>query len=140
MNWADVRADMAWDGAWRDIYTSQADAEAWATVLGVLPSSGYGLTFERDECRGDLPTTFAKAGSRDGAALLMIDLGGIRAACHFFYEEMIEFDIDPREIGGDEAFEHVFRFMQRLDDLLRREVVSTHESQPDAVITIYRPN
>ncbi len=98
----------------------------------------YTLLFEREGYREPLPDTFSAAASRDGTVLLTVDLGSIQANCHFFYEDIIEFDIDPREVQTEEAFERVQRFMREIGDLLEREVVLTHENTPEAVIAAYR--
>lgn len=139
MGWADVRADMAWDGAWRDIYVFGAGAQAWADLLGALPRWGYTLLFEREGRPEPLPATFSMAVSRESTVLLTVDLGGIGANSHFFCEEIIEFDIDPREVQSEEAFERLYEFITRLGNLLGREVVLTHENQPEAIIVAYRP-
>ncbi len=41
VSWADVRVDMAWHGALRDIYVFGTDARSWADLLEAFRNWGY---------------------------------------------------------------------------------------------------
>jgi hypothetical protein len=70
---------------------------------------------------------------------MSIEVDGILINCHFFTEQEIEFDIDPREITSEEKLSKVFEFMQRIGRLLQKEVIMTPENCQREIVFRYVP-
>ena len=60
--------------------------------------------------------------------------------CHFFTEQEIELDLDPRELPADEDILRLTHFMALVGDGLQREVLLTYENGPEGPIVRYSPN
>ncbi len=57
--------------------------------------------------------------------------------CHFFLQNQIEFDANPKEFEGQKDFETVIAFMKSISKLLNKEVILTTENNIDfPIITI----
>jgi len=68
------------------------------------------------------------------ASLLSVDVGGTILCCHFFWQEDIEFDIDPREVDEQRKAEGLFDFMAQVGRLLGKDVILTPENMQEIVL------
>ncbi len=66
--------------------------------------------------------------------LLVIPIAGIKIACHFFVQDEIEFDFDPREITGPDRFDALLKFLTELAQLTAKPAVLTPENGADKPI------
>ena len=134
--WENVAADFIFDGSWRDIYVFGTDIEAWQRMLDGFRSSSYDVSFYRDGQACDLPQSVSDVFAAGGAAthMLRVRFDGVVAACHFFTLDVIEFDIDPREVKGQKEFDGVLAFMQLLSLFAKRDVVMMPENVQSVVI------
>lgn len=125
------------DGSLRDIYVLNTDADDWDSCISYVQSR-YRTEFTADNEPLPFPEGIGEVFRlRDEKALtLRIDLNGVSINTHFFTEEEIEFDIDPREVDSSSAAEDVLSFMSDLGNLLSKEVVLTPENA--STIPIYR--
>src|SRR4051812_9958117 len=115
LTWDRVCSEFAFDGGWRDIYVLGTDMTAWQRMLDKLRATDYELTYLRDEQPTVLPYDAIEAFPLPGEdRLLQVRFGGVLANCHFFTSEQIEFDIDPREVTGQEQLDAVIGFMRCL--------------------------
>jgi hypothetical protein len=60
--------------------------------------------------------------------------------CHFFTEQEIELDLDPREVNSEERLNSLFRFMKVLGKHLGKEVILTLENSPHLVLLRTSPD
>jgi len=63
----------------------------------------------------------------------------VQANCHFFTVEEIEFDIDTREVKGQQELNALLEFMRCLAHATDKEAVLTAENMPEIVILRVRP-
>ena len=77
-----------------------------------------------------------EAGRTQGVLLCFL-VGEATMNCHFFVEDEIEFDLDPREIGGPAQAEALTGFMALLGRATAKTVVLTMENAREAVIFRY---
>lgn len=142
LEWEEVRGAFHPDGSLRDIYVPEADAARWDRFLAALPGWDYALAYLEEGIEAPYPSSFRSLYSRrdEAGPLLAIDLGGVLLLCHFFREDEVELDLDPREVRGEREFRLVMGFMARLGALLGRRVILTEESTPSSVIFSYDPN
>lgn len=47
---------------------------------------------------------------------------------HFFSDQQIEFDIDPREINSSLDLERILRFMRSISSILQKEIILSAEN------------
>lgn len=106
-----------------------------------LRASDYKYTFRVADEIADLPIDIAKAFELriSVGALLLFEVGLATLACHFFNDWEIEFDLDPREIEGEEQAEAIFGFMRQLGLLLNKEVILTPENMSENLIFKFSP-
>lgn len=64
---------------------------------------------------------------------LKIYLDDIVVACHFFTDEEIELDIDPREVTSQTELDLVLNFLRLLGTRLSKDTILTPENLPQAV-------
>lgn len=147
--WELVSREFAFDGSWRDIIILHTDLADWQVALNVLRSANYKLVYYRNDQPSELPSgvcdTFPLPGECDRR--LSIWFAGVLANSHFFTPDEIEFDIDPREITGQQQLDALFEFMKCLADAVGKPVALTAENcseisifriQPDQATIEYR--
>ena len=128
------------DGSLRDIYIQNVTIEHWETFLSFIRDGGFGYRYARDGSAARLPPTATQIlGDKSSAHNLGIDLGGVEACCHFFAEDEIELDIDPREVNSPGSEEKVLNFMALLGAALDRDVILTEENRREDVWFRYSP-
>lgn len=141
MNWTDVASEFEWDGSWRDIYVLGATIDDWQRVLDALsvlsPSPSFFANGEPAPMRARVAEVFEQR--EMSSFFLTLSVGGVGLKCHFFDDEEIEFDLDPREIRGPAQLKAVSDFMALLADLTGKTAILTHENVKSAVILAVAP-
>jgi len=140
----DFEPQLRFDGSLRDIHLVDAGLAAWSRAAEAIERHGYALSFEGLWSGSRFPSNVADLFKRSPdreMTTLSIDLGGVRLGCHFFTEESIEFDLDPREIAGEPEFLSVVRFMSRLATATERPALLTPENLPEGpILTVLPPS
>lgn len=144
MDWPQIKAEFEWDGSLRDLYVLDTDAILWQKALDFLRATGHPLTYLEDGAETDLPAEVAHIFRRrlEAGTLLSADVRGLRINCHFFTQEQIEFDIDPREISDEVWFGHPCEFIRGIGRSLARSVLLTPEmsgGEEEKIILRYLP-
>ncbi len=140
--WESVREEFALeDGSLRDILILGTDLTSWQRMLDRLRTAGYDLEYFCDNQPSELPANVSEAFplSLERNRRLSVRFAGVLANCHFFTPEVIEFDIDTREIRGQEQLDAVFEFMRCLADAVGKEAILTPENCLETVIFRIRP-
>ena len=134
--WETVRDEFAFDGSWRDIYIFGTTIADWQRTLDTIRSAGYRLAYFRDDQPTEMPSKAEDAFPLPDECdrMLSVWFGDVLANCHFFTVEEIEFDIDPREVKGQQELNGLFVFMRCLAHATEREVVLTAEDRREIVI------
>jgi hypothetical protein len=134
--WETVRDEFAFDGSWRDIYVFGTTIADWQRMLGAIRSAGYRLTYFRTDQPTEMPSKVEDAFPLPDECdrRLSVCIGDVLANCYFFTVEEIEFDIDPREVKGQQELNALFGFMRCLAHGTEREVVLTAENMREIVI------
>jgi hypothetical protein len=136
LTWDRVRSEFAFDGSLRDIYILQTHPNDWQQILNALRAGAFELQYFRDAQPAELPFEAAEIFGAGGerSCLLSVTFDGITANCHFFMPSEIEFDIDPREVRGEQQFDALIRFMHLLAETTSKEALLTVENTPSMVI------
>ncbi|WP_304186973.1 hypothetical protein [Phenylobacterium aquaticum] len=141
MNWKDVVSEFEWDGSWRDIYVVGATVDDWQRVLDALARLSPSPTFYIDGKPAPMPVSVKSLFEQRAlsAPLLRLEVGHVGLKSHFFDEEEIEFDLDPREVKGPAELEALSDFMRLLADRTGKVATLTHENTKSAVILAVAP-
>ena len=139
--WETVRDEFAFDGSWRDIYVLRTEMADWQKLLDAIRAAGYTLSYFRNDQPVEMPADASQSFPLPDEfdRRLSVWFAGLQANCHFFTTEDIEFDIDPREVQGQQQLDALFGFMRCLADAVGKETVLTAENSPEIVIFRIRP-
>ena len=142
MNWNKYKKEFEWDGSLRDLYILNTDISHWQRLIDSLQGGTYKITFKVDDETVAMPEDVTEIfRKRDEVTVLMsLALGGIIINSHFFTDQQIEFDIDPREINSEEKLNQLFGFMRGIGQLLQKEVLLTSENAQEIIIFRYMPD
>ena len=142
MEWEDYKIEFEFDGSWRDIYVLNTTISDWQLLFEFLRSDVYEFSYTIDEEKTVLPILAKQIfdARQEFNPLLQVNLGSVVLNCHFFTDEEIEFDIDPREVQSERQAEAIFTFMRQIGQTLNKEVVFTPENLQDAPIFKFLPS
>jgi hypothetical protein len=140
LRWEECKSDFAWDGSLCDVYITPATLSDWELVYSMLRAWPRAL-FTVDGDTKPAPATVREVLSlRDTASLMLqVTVGRVTVNTHFFCEDEIEFDIDPRELASQTDFDALLSFMRQLGDTVRRHVLLTPEGGREYPIISYWP-
>ncbi|WP_379546170.1 hypothetical protein ACFCW2_10265 [Qipengyuania sp. DSG2-2] len=141
MEWNEISGDFEPDGSYRDILINEVTLVEWQAVIDAvrknMPSFEYYAGSKLAEMPQDISRLF-NLGPDEDRSDLYLDFGNGRIKCHFFSEDQIEFDIDPRDMNAG-SLPSLINFMTLLGTVVEKPVSLTHEAMPDAEILRYMP-
>jgi len=140
VNWDRCRGEFAWDGSLRDIYVRDVGVSEWNRFLTTLAVWPYRTEYFEGGERAPMPRDAGEIFARreHAAVRLVLTVRSIQLNCHFFTEDELELDLDPREVDGALAFDALLEFMHRLGVLLGRSVILSPENGPTHPIIEFR--
>lgn len=118
----------------RDIYILDTTPSDWDTVLNALRSSEYGLEYLIDSNTEELPNSTSKIFNNDSATTLKVKHDNIHINSHFFSEDEIDFDMDPRDIVAYEQIDDIIDFMKFISNAVNKESILTPEMDQSFVL------
>ncbi len=141
MEWSRVAPYFDYDGSLRDIYILDTSLRDWARVWDLLAAVPEQLTFKVDGKAATPPVSVEDALRLHAShsVTASYSVGKQRLNCHFFSEEMIEFDLDPQDVDGPAEGERLTQFLAMLGRTTSKEVRLTAENEPEAIIARYDP-
>jgi hypothetical protein len=141
MDWQSIASAFEADGSLRDIYVLETSMAEWQKVCQALRKLQPPPLFSIDGTEQPLPQDIADifAGRSEHSPLLSVNVGELLINSHFFQDDEIEFDIDPKEVVSLRQVEDIAAFMQMLGDAADRTVILTTENTKEAVIARYSP-
>ena len=141
MEWNKISADFEPDGSYRDIYIHETTLADWQLVIDAIrkeiPSFSVHTDGEPVEMPQDISNLF-NLGPDDFRSSLYVGFGNGTLNCHFFTEDQIEFDLDPRDMNA-ELLPSLIDFMTILGTTVGKPVSLTHEDMPEAEIMRFAP-
>lgn len=130
-NWRNIKWIFEPDGFLRDIYVQDISLQDWKLLIRYLNKSHKLIFDDLDKIDSDYVLKFLIDKNEEmDAKSVAINLDGIIANCHFFIEDQIEFDIDPKDINSLKDYLKVEAFMQNISELLSNQVTLTGENSP----------
>ena len=142
MEWQSLVRDFeSCDGALCDIYVQDTTIDDWQAVIDSLRQSKFRIELKIDDQVVETPTDVSKLLFRDPSAscpCMYVHLGSTTLNCHFFTDEEIEFDLDPRDMRP-ELLPDVLNFLKLLGRATSKPVLLTVENSPEAEIMRFEP-
>jgi hypothetical protein len=141
IDWERCKEDFRWDGSLRDIYVTPATVDDWRALYPRLcdyPGAEYSAGGVVKEAPNTVEQAFASRSS--GIPIFRIQVGAMVVVFHFFSEDQIECDIDPREISSQSDLDVLVGFMRWLGDAVRKPVLLTPENRREHPIITYVPD
>ena len=128
--WASIKDAFEWDGSWRDIYILNTSSRDWDAVLAELKNESYNAKFflggEQQEHILSSYDSLKKSPNKP-IGMLSVDIEGVQYNAHFFTDEELEFDIDPRQVT-ETNFPQVCDFLVMLSRITGKECLLTDEN------------
>jgi hypothetical protein len=139
--WPTIAADLAPDGALRDIYVREIGLAEWEQVWRAIQTRYAPVRYSIDGEPAPLPAHAADAFAvrPAGSPLATFDVGPVELACHFFDRAEIEFDLVPNDVTSPAIFAPLLAFLQALATWTGRPSLLTHENRPEDIIVQVRP-
>lgn len=138
---ADVKNDLAPDGALRDFYVQGTSVTEWDRFLAVAPCFAERTVFEWGEKEYPLPQSFRsirRMQEQDPTNLTMW-VSGQTVCCHFFVESEVELDFRPDDFQTEQKWSSLVAFFQSLVNAIGKRGIITQENCVDYVIDEIMP-
>lgn len=120
------------DGSLRDIIIKNASQEDWNNMINIIKECYYcELTIDNQQYINEYSYQDILNYKRKNFVLLKILVGNSQYNCHFFSDEYIEIDIDPKEVCNDEEIIELISFMRIISYSLNKNVYLTTENCND---------
>ena len=138
-SFAEVKDDLAPDGALRDFYILDVVPSDWDRFLAAVPSIVERVVFTRDDKDVTIPSSFAriwamKEETPESTTLMTMWVSGQTVCCHFFCDSEIELDFLPNAVDTEQRWNHLRAFFQYVVDTIGKKGIITHENMQDFVI------
>ncbi|RYD85086.1 MAG: hypothetical protein EOP84_03580 [Verrucomicrobiaceae bacterium] len=140
VHWEQCAEDFRWDGSLRDIYITPATLADWQTTYPFLrdyPEGEYSIDGAIQCPPMTVDEVFALRGT--ASPMLRFQVGRTLVVFHFFCEEEIECDIDPREDSSEDDLNTLLEFVRDMGNTTGKVVVITAENYREQPIISYNP-
>ena len=131
------------DGSLRDIYVFNVNLTDWQKFLDWILTSTWDIVFYNDGYvtdynEKDVVQFFQE--KENHRIIMAIKTKNVIINCHFFSEDEIEVDIDPKEVKSKTEAYTVFEFMKDLSRLLNKQSILSRENSPDYPLVRVNPD
>lgn len=131
------------DGSLRDIYVFNVNLTDWQKFLNWILNSNWDIVFYKDGYvteynEKDVIQLFQEKVNH--RILMSIKTNQVLINCHFFSEDEIEDDIDPKEVKSKTEAYTVFEFMKELSIILNKQSILSREISPDYPLVRVNPD
>lgn len=133
VRWANVSLYFEPEGALREIQVPGNTSDEWQCVYLAIRARYATTTIDGIP----LPADVRELLEREDAPTLRIDPERMDLHCHFWFEEVIEFNLDPASVASQEDLDRVCDFMTLVGQTARKEVILTNELDPSVPILRY---
>lgn len=131
--WDDVRSffDPGLMGALPDVCVADVSVADWQAVLEMVRSSGWVWDYTEGGAVLPLPRAeqiLSRSSDAECPALSVWPVPGVRAIFRFYSADEIDFDVDLRELQGQEGVDVLCSFLSAIGRLLSRPVLMAPET------------
>jgi hypothetical protein len=137
LRWEEVRNFFDPDlmGALPDVVVPDASPEDWQAVFDLIVARGWQWEFLQGETALPLPTAadaLARPAGAETVALRVWPAPGVLAIFRFMSDNEIDFDVDLRELRGQEGVDALCAFLGEIGRELNKPVLLTSEGGSQA--------
>lgn len=142
IRWKDVKPffDVEINGVLPDVIVEDTDVADWQALLDLIRSQPWQHAYLRDDVPVELPTAadLLARGAHD-ADLRVWPVPGVLVIFRPFGAEAIDFDVDLRELQGQERLDVLITFLHTIGHHLRKPVTMTFQGSTRNPILGYDP-
>jgi hypothetical protein len=133
--WDDVKNFFDPDlmGSLPDVRVPDASVEDWQVVLDLVSASGWHFQYSEGRTVMPLPpaeAVLSRPADAELAYLLVRPAAEVRAIFRFYGAEEIDFDVDLRELQGQERLDVFCGFLRAIGRCLGKPVLMDPETDP----------
>ncbi|WP_405097907.1 hypothetical protein [Micromonospora sp. NBC_01412] len=130
--WEDVQVwfDLDLNGTLPDVHVPETTVEDWRALVDLVRSEGWQLAYLVDGGARPLPAAVEDMLSlreEVGVQLNVWPAPGVLAIFRLYEAEQIDFDVDLRELQGQQQLDVLCRFLTTIGRRLRKSVLMTPE-------------
>jgi len=117
-------------GTLSDLFIPDATVENWQTVLDLVAASGWQWQFEIGTAEQSLRTAasiFARPDGDETAVLKVWPEPGVLAIFRLYAESEVSFDVDLRELQGQQRIDTLCAFLRVIGSKVGKPVLMTPE-------------
>ena len=137
--WTSAASSFAWDGSLRDIVIHDCSADDWPilfSALSELDGTQVILPTGRENFWSDPTSVFSEYSGKS----IMVRRGGIDLKCDIISPDVIEFDLDPRQIRDQPSLDTLLQAMRTMSSALSKVVSLTEEGDHNDVLIRVEPS
>jgi len=136
--WSRLQEIFESDGALLDLYVPSAGPDGWRRFLRFLKDRALPLEFEIDGQAAVLPADYdtIRAIGKEASLTLRIAVGKLGLNCHFFDEDEVEVDVDPKQVS-EATVVGLLEFMRGAGLALSKDVFLSAEGDRDRPYLVY---
>jgi hypothetical protein len=141
IHWEKCKKDFRWDGSLGDIYITPALLSDWQALYPLLrdsPGTEYSVDGVVQLPPDSIEQAFAARAS--ASPMLRVKVDRATVVFHFFSEDEVECDFDPRQIASQADLNALLGFIKLLGDATNKRVVITPENAPTEPFISYEPD
>lgn len=131
-------------GVLPDLVVPDATVEEWQATLDLVVTSGWQWRFEAGAAERPLPSAadiFARAAGEETAVLKVWPVPGVLVNFWFWSETEISFDVDLRELQGQQGVDTLCAFLRATGSGLGKPVLMAEEGgSPEHPVLGYDPD
>jgi len=135
-DWRSIAPRFAWDGSLRDIVVRDCTADDWESLFKALIKLN-GVRLVLPASGADFWADPGAIFSRFAGKPIFLSRNHINLKCDLVSPELIEFDLDPREIKGQSDLDALLFIMNATSSILGKPVFLTEEgAHADVIIRV----
>lgn len=139
LTWDEYRSAFDFNETWRSIFIAETEIKTWKTLLEFLAEQKHPIKFTVNDAEQPLSTNawqIFQDQKKDMRPLLIVNVGGVDLNSHFFDQNEIEFDFDPREVTDEAKALAILEFMSEIGLEMDKDIFLTEEdAEEDAWFT-----
>ncbi|WP_416982790.1 hypothetical protein [Streptomyces sp. T028] len=124
--WDDVKWCFEPDGSLPDVVVPGTSVADWQAVLDLVVASGWTYEYAEGDTVLPLPraeTVHARPADAECPVLQVRPVHGLLAIFRFYSDEEIDFDVDPRELQGQDRLDVFCAFLRSVGRRLGKQVL-----------------
>lgn len=131
------------DGSLRDIYVVDVNLTDWQKFYDWILTSSWDIVFYNNgqvTVNDETDVAHFFKVKENHRILMSININYVLINCHFFSEDVIEVDIDPKEVKSKTEAIVVFEFMKNLSRILDKQSILSGENSPEFPLVRVNPD